>query len=177
MCSSPTGPSELGWPRRQPWREGASRTLEATMARCRNAWLPRPRAGGMGVRSSCGSQGPERVRCRPSGSTTAQGARVGSDPRSVRGQRPSDFPRPRGREACRADAYGNRTPSQLVSKGSRPSGSTRAVGNPPAREGLAGFTSSTLHEFIPFLEDFYNKCCERAVKCLAHSTKLYCEGF
>ena len=40
-CSSPTGPSELGWPR-QPWREGASRTLEATTARCRNAWPPRP---------------------------------------------------------------------------------------------------------------------------------------
>jgi hypothetical protein len=46
----PTGPSELGW-RRQPWREGASRTLGATTARsrgCRNAWLPRPRTGGMG---------------------------------------------------------------------------------------------------------------------------------
>ena len=40
-CSSPTGPSELGW-RRQPWRQGASRTLEATTARCRNAWLPSP---------------------------------------------------------------------------------------------------------------------------------------
>ena len=37
---------------RQPcWREGASRTLEATTARsrgCRNAWLPRPRAAWCG---------------------------------------------------------------------------------------------------------------------------------
>jgi len=50
MCSSPTRPSELGWPR-QPWREGASRTLAATTARsrgCRNAWLPRPRAAWCG---------------------------------------------------------------------------------------------------------------------------------
>jgi len=31
----------------------------------------RPEQRGMGVRSSCGSQGPERVRCRPSGSTRA----------------------------------------------------------------------------------------------------------
>ena len=30
-----------------------------------------PEQRGMGVRSSCGSQGPERVRCRPSGSTRA----------------------------------------------------------------------------------------------------------
>ena len=66
-CSSPTRPSELGWPRR-PWREGESRTLEATTARsrgCRNAWLPRPRAGGVGVRSSW--------RSRQSGSTRALG--------------------------------------------------------------------------------------------------------
>jgi len=49
-CSAPTRPSELGWPR-QPWREGASRTLAATTARsrgCRNAWLPRPRAAWCG---------------------------------------------------------------------------------------------------------------------------------
>jgi len=49
-CSAPTRPSELGWPR-QPRREGASRTLEATTARsrgCRNAWLPRPRAAWCG---------------------------------------------------------------------------------------------------------------------------------
>jgi hypothetical protein len=30
-----------------------------------------PELRGMGVRSSCGSQGPERVQCRPSGSTRA----------------------------------------------------------------------------------------------------------
>ena len=55
--SSPAGPSELGW-RRQPGREGASRTFEATTARCRNAWLPRPRAGGLGVRSSWRTEAP-----------------------------------------------------------------------------------------------------------------------
>ena len=51
-CSAPTRPSEL----------------DATTARsrgCRNAWLPRPRAGGVGVRSS--------GRSRPSGSTRALG--------------------------------------------------------------------------------------------------------
>ena len=84
------------------------------------------------------------------------------------------FSRPRRREACRADAHGNRPPSQLVvnparrvsgqrrperamswalptelvSKGSRPSGSTRALGNQPAREGLAEITSSILR--LPF---------------------------
>jgi hypothetical protein len=50
-CSSPTRPSELGGPRQPCWREGASRTLEATTARsrgCRNAWLPRPRAAWCG---------------------------------------------------------------------------------------------------------------------------------
>jgi len=47
-CSAPIGPSELGWPRRQPC---GARALEATTARsrgCRNAWLPRPRAAWCG---------------------------------------------------------------------------------------------------------------------------------
>ena len=59
--NSPAGPTELVW-RRQPWREGATRMVEATTARSRgrrNAWLPRPRAGGMGVRSSWRSEAPD----------------------------------------------------------------------------------------------------------------------
>jgi hypothetical protein len=57
---------------------------------------------GMGVRSSCGSQRSERLRCRPSGSTRAQGARVGSDPRSQRGQRPTLPEAPKARSmSCR----------------------------------------------------------------------------
>jgi hypothetical protein len=105
---------------------GGSRGARARRGRSKRPWRAAatpgsrgPEQRGMGVRSSCGSQGPERVRCRPSGSTRAQGARVGSDPRSIRGQRPSDFPRPRRREACRADAHGNRPPSQLVGNPAR----------------------------------------------------------
>ena len=56
--------------------------------RCRNAWLPRPRAARYGRAKQLKLPRPERVRCRPSGSTRALGVRVGSDPRSVRGQRP-----------------------------------------------------------------------------------------
>jgi hypothetical protein len=49
-AARPHAPRSSGWPR-QPWREGASRTLAATTARsrgCRNAWLPRPRAAWWG---------------------------------------------------------------------------------------------------------------------------------
>ena len=49
-AARPHAPRSSG-PRQPCWREGASRTLEATTARnrgCRTAWLPRPRAAWCG---------------------------------------------------------------------------------------------------------------------------------
>jgi len=131
-CSSPTRPSELGW-RRQPWREGASRTLEATKARsrgCRNAWLPRLQAAWYGRAKQLWLPGPRTCAMQAIG--LDEGIGRASRKRSPQSKRAASHwlpEAPKAREACRADAHGNRPPSQLVvNPARRVSGRERSEG-------------------------------------------------